>query len=1103
MLSLMQRYVRISPVFALTIVFACGGNSNETGGDTELDGSEDVDSDGEIPPDEYRTDDQLPCEEGTALSCDCEEGDDFEEAYRTCSDDGQSWGECACDRPAESEAVLLPAVTDIDMRGNTTLEINDTSVRVPAEGNDAFRTLSMGEQLAVRSDDGGILGYVTSVTVSEGFIVVELDTESVVLTEFFSVFEMSASGRIEVSEGPPEQPPGTQIVTLPATTALTVFGGFNISEINMDFDPSFDVDVSINTCWTGCEEVCMSWVKRWYNPLEWFEECDDWETVCPIPYPCLREFEMSADGSIDAGATLGAFISVGATAGVDENILPTISFPLDPIGGLGASIDIEFPVYAEIGGALTLSGTYRLDLAGSYDGGIRYTPSGGWTTSSDSSFTVTPGEFNWDLSAQAWIEFGFRPTLSLKIARSVGPYLDVGPYIRGQSTTSLLNEGATVVDVLFGARLRAGGKVDIFDVIELVDINFTLWEWFAKLWTSEPECETVGDFSCASATEYQVCENNFADHGDWVNHWSNTPIRCAANPNLAASCYEEVGVTTDRPACSACGNNVVEEDEVCDGTFPLTCLVGAAGSPDDCYFGFVECAADCQSVAECRIRDNARCGNGVVEGCEECEPGDTEDCWDGNYAGTRACTSNCTYPAECDVGSQGCGNGIREGTEICDGDDQRGFCGIGLYDGTMACDADCSGWTFANGNTCDIGSQACGNGIIEGREACDDGDADDCTSECASDCTGPAAPPVCGNFIIECDEECDDGPNGQFDCNNAQCTLSECGDGILNPRTGEECDDGAANHSDTEANTCRTDCSLPSCGDGVVDLDELCDGGDDGMGHPCEQSCRGYEVCGDGRLDPDEICDDGDTSDCTGDCAGDCSAWIGPHCGNGAIDCGETCENSDPDDLSTDNGCDAATPNCQPDCITCSAFVCGDGIVDPGEVCDGFYVCNGPGFTESCTGPNDLTNCESGITECVIATGLCSNETGYCTLANEDTVCDPGENCLGISREGVCNSTCSGRAVCGDGIVDSDTGEECDDGVSNSDTVAEACRTNCELPTCGDGVTDDGEECDDGGMCDFGTAGACTTLDVSACDNEFVFCTPQGGDGCSAFCTNE
>lgn len=56
-------------------------------------------------------------------------------------------------------------------------------------------------------------------------------------------------------------------------------------------------------------------------------------------------------------------------------------------------------------------------------------------------------------------------------------------------------------------------------------------------------------------------------------------------------------------------------------------------------------------------------------------------------------------------------------------------------------------------------------------------------------------------------------------------------------------------------------------------------------------------------------------------------------------------------------------------------------------------------------------------------------------------------------------SPLTSSALCGNGVLD--PGEACDDGAGNSDTAADACRTECVLAYCGDGVQDSGEACDD------------------------------------------
>ena len=54
----------------------------------------------------------------------------------------------------------------------------------------------------------------------------------------------------------------------------------------------------------------------------------------------------------------------------------------------------------------------------------------------------------------------------------------------------------------------------------------------------------------------------------------------------------------------------------------------------------------------------------------------------------------------------------------------------------------------------------------------------------------------------------------------------------------------------------------------------------------------------------------------------------------------------------------------------------------------------------------------------------------------------------------MCRTDCS-MPSCGDGIVDA--GEQCDLGDANGGS---ACRSDCSMPSCGDGIVDAGEDCD-------------------------------------------
>lgn len=110
----------------------------------------------------------------------------------------------------------------------------------------------------------------------------------------------------------------------------------------------------------------------------------------------------------------------------------------------------------------------------------------------------------------------------------------------------------------------------------------------------------------------------------------------------------------------------------------------------------------------------------------------------------------------------------------------------------------------------------CGDGLVDEGEACDDGNAAD-TDGCTSDCRFAR----CGDGAVwkgveACDDQNDvDGD----DCRN-NCALPTCGDGSL--QAGEECDDGNTNDSDD----CTSRCFFAKCGDGFVHAGvEQCDTG--------------------------------------------------------------------------------------------------------------------------------------------------------------------------------------------------------------------------------------------------------------------------------------
>lgn len=156
------------------------------------------------------------------------------------------------------------------------------------------------------------------------------------------------------------------------------------------------------------------------------------------------------------------------------------------------------------------------------------------------------------------------------------------------------------------------------------------------------------------------------------------------------------------------------------------------------------------------------CGNGTVEGAEECD--------DGNADNTDACTIACF--------SARCGDTIVQTTEECDD---------GNSTNTDACTNACT-------------NPRCGDGFVQNEEECDDGNGvndDRCSNSCRK--------AYCGDQIRQGGEECDDGNTDYRDSCAVACQNARCGDAITQ-RT-EECDDGNTNDDDF----CKNDCTAPAC----------------------------------------------------------------------------------------------------------------------------------------------------------------------------------------------------------------------------------------------------------------------------------------------------
>jgi cysteine-rich repeat protein len=321
-------------------------------------------------------------------------------------------------------------------------------------------------------------------------------------------------------------------------------------------------------------------------------------------------------------------------------------------------------------------------------------------------------------------------------------------------------------------------------------------------------------------------------------------------------------------------------------------------------------------------------------------------------------------------------------------------------------------------------------------------------------------------------EECDDGNVRSDDGCSNRCKIEEgdfppsedpfCGDAFVN-QSSEQCDDGNNDNGDGCSSNCRIESTrfIPPtftpvrlCGDGAVNqTTEQCDDGNVISNDGCSAACQNEAVvpmtatnrCGDGLIHPLEECDDRNLRDgdgCSAQCLFEIAAPGQPpiqfFCGDGIIAQGEQCDDGN---VISSDGCSAS---CRAEeTLVAAASVCGDGVLEGAEECDDSNNTDGDGCNARCL--QEIGICGDGIVQKLL--GEQCEEASHSSLFAFDCF-----NCRFLSR------------FCGDEELN--PGEECDTGARNSTARDAACRPDCSIARCSDGILDSSEECDDGNRLD-------------------------------------